>query len=231
MQKVLDEILLSDNVVEKFYEEYEKPEFKSWLLSVMPEIEDCKNLKQDNPWHVYNCLDHILHSVEEINKQTVEHDDDTRRVLAYTMFLHDVGKPQCYIRRYSKLYKREVDSFFNHNKASVKIADRVLDDFGFNEQEKEVIKLLVEEHDIFMFITLENNGNPNHRVLSPSLLEEKVGKYNRVGDGKTLMKHLIWVGRSDNRAQNPEMTAGSLHMLDVMEDMLENLDFTELEHF
>ena len=50
------------------------------------------------------------------------------------MFLHDIGKPECHIRRYSKLYKREVDSFFNHNIAGVKIAARVLREFGFDEK-------------------------------------------------------------------------------------------------
>ena len=37
----------------------------------MPQVEDCKNQEQNNPWHKYNVLDHILHSVEEMNKQFV----------------------------------------------------------------------------------------------------------------------------------------------------------------
>ena len=119
MQKVLDEILLSSNVVERFYENYKIPKFKNWLVSILPEIEDCNKTNQDNPWHVYNVLEHILHSVEEMNKQTKTEEYKIRRMLAYTMLLHDIGKPECKIRRYSKLYKREVDSFFNHNLASI----------------------------------------------------------------------------------------------------------------
>ena len=45
MLKTLDKILLGNNVVEDFYTEYNNLEFRQWLTSVMPEIEDCKNLK------------------------------------------------------------------------------------------------------------------------------------------------------------------------------------------
>ena len=140
MLKKLDEILLSQDVVADFYRSYNNPEFKAWLTSVLPEVEACKNQKQDNPWHIYDCLGHILHSVEEMNKQTKTLPFNTQRKLAYTMFLHDMGKPEKYIRRYSKLYKREVDSFYNHNLASVDIAKRVLEnDFGFDaDQSKEI---------------------------------------------------------------------------------------------
>ena len=229
MLNVLNDILLSDNVVENFYRNYNNEEFKEWLLNILPEVEDCKNLNQDNPWHIYNCLDHILHSVEEMNKQTVNLNQDTRKILAYTMFLHDIGKPQCHIRRYSKLYKREVDSFFNHNKASVEIANRVLKDFGFNEKQLEEVKALVEDHDIFMFITLQNDNNQHHKVLSPKVIREEVDRLNQVGNGQQLMQYLIMVGKSDNRAQNPELTPQSLKMLDVMEEMLLNENDIENE--
>ena len=37
------------------------------------------------------------------------------------------------------------------------------------------------------------------------------------------MKYLIWVGRSDNLAQNEKMTGESLKMLEKFEEMLEKL--------
>lgn len=223
MLKVLDEILLSDNVVENFHLAYKNKEFKNWILNILPEIEDCRKLNQDNPWHIYNCLDHILHSVEEMNKQTKGLKYNARRILAYTMLLHDIGKPETKIRRYSKLYKKEVDSFFNHNKASKKIANRVLKEFDFCLRECEIIKTLVDEHDMFMFITLKEDGNKYHRVLNATLLNEKIKELNKNYDGKTLLKYLIMVGRADNKAQNPEMTKNSLKLLDVFNDMLGNL--------
>lgn len=223
MVKELDKVLLGENVVNAFLQKYEDEKFKSWLLNILPEVEDCKNLKQDNPWHIYNCLEHILHSVENMNKQSIDLDYSTRRLLSYTMFLHDIGKPECYIRRYSKLYKREVDSFFNHNIAGVKIADRVLNKFGFDKSEIEVIKMLVKDHDIFMFITLTNDGNSYHKVLTNDVVLEEIEKLNKVGNGFELMKYLIMVGRSDNLAQNPKMTANSLKLLDNMNNILISL--------
>ena len=85
----LKKLLLSDNISTEFYKEYDGGEFKSWLLDILPEIEDCKNQQQNNPWHKYNVLDHILHSVEEMNKQTKELCTD-RLLLATCMFLHDL---------------------------------------------------------------------------------------------------------------------------------------------
>ena len=222
MLKVLDEILLSDNVVESFYNNYQKPEFKNWLISILPEIEDCNITKQDNPWHIYNCLGHILHSVEEINKQSTELEDNTRRILAYTMFLHDIGKPECKIRRYSKLYKREVDSFFNHNIASVKIGKRTLKYLGFNDDEIDTILILVEKHDVFMNLTLEQTTNPYKKLITNNVLQDIIVELDEV-NGKQLMEWLLLVGRADNLAQNPQMTEQSLKMIDVIENMMQDI--------
>ncbi len=230
MLETLDKVLLSDNVVEDFYSQYADEDFKNWLVGILPEVEDCKNMEQDNPWHIYGCLGHILHSVEMINSQTKDLDDKTRRQLAYTMFLHDIGKPECKLRRYSKLYGREIDSFFNHNKASTKVADRVLTQFGFDQQEQAKIKHLVHEHDIFMFITMNPDGNKYHKPLTYGLINELVDDCSSVGNGREVLGQLIMVGRADNLAQNPQMTANSLKMLDKMQSMLTQDDkqtFTE----
>ena len=228
MLEKLNNILLSDTALEQFHNEYEKGDFRNWLLGILPEVEDCKNLKQDNPWHIYNCLDHILHSVEEMNKQSAGMDYDTRRMLAYTMFLHDIGKPECHIRRYSKLYGRAVDSFFDHNKAGVKIADRVLDKFDFNSTDCSVISKFIDMHDIFMSIRLKNDNNPYHHVLTEEYINTQINELNSVGNGEQLLKYLIMVGRADNLAQNPEMTGDSLHLLTVFDSMLDNMISKEL---
>ncbi len=221
MLETLDKILLSEQPVAAFYKAYEQEAFKTWLLEILPEVQRCKELRQDNPWHIYNCLDHILHSVEEINKLTTALPHEIRRMLAHTMFLHDIGKPACFLRRYSKLYGREVDSFFNHNLESKKVGSRVLSTFGFSEKEKAEMEMLIEMHDIFMFVRLKDDGNRFHHVLTPEYLGSEIEKLDKVGDGKVLMKYLIMVGIADNKAQNPQMTKESLHLLDVMNDMLE----------
>lgn len=220
--KKLDEILLSEKVVESFYKNYHG-EFKDWLLNILPEIEDCRLCEQDNPWHIYGVLDHLLHSVEKMNSICVDEDFNIKRMLVYIMFLHDIGKPKCKIRRFGKVYGRYVDSFFNHNIESCKVADRVLDDFGFNKDEIEIIKKLIFKHDIFMFITIEKTKNPNHKVLTPNLIREEIKDLNSVGNGKKLFEYLLKVGRSDNGAQNPQMTKSSFELLDRIEELLSTM--------
>ena len=225
MIKLLDEILLNKNALLEFKSHFENKEFHDWIVGILPEIENCQNLKQDNPWHIYNCLEHILHSVEYINELNEnEHEDEkTKRLLAYTMFLHDIGKPECHIRRYSKSYGREVDSFFDHNKAGVKIADRILPKLNFNKEEIEIIKILIEDHDIFMFITLQDDNNPHHKVLDKKVILDEINKLNNYGNGAKLMKYLIRIGMSDSLSQNPQMTINSLRLLSVMDTMLDDM--------
>ena len=223
MQNILNEILLSENVVEKFYKYYDKAQFKNWITSILPELEDCRNTEQNNPWHIYNVLEHILHSVEEINKLTKTLKEDESRMLAYTMFLHDIGKPLCKTRRYSALYKREVDSFFEHNKVSKKIADRVLNSFGFSIKEQNIIKTLIEEHDWFMFVVLKDDGNKYHKVLTNSLLKEQIANLNKTYNGIKMMEYLTRVGIADNMAQNPSLTKESLEKINIIKNMLKNI--------
>lgn len=222
MKNKLDEILLSDKVVANFHDSY-NGELKAWLNSILPEVELCAKQNQDNPWHIYNCLDHILCSVEEMNKQTKGMPYAERRKLAYVMFLHDIGKPESHIRRYSKLYKREVDSFFNHNIKSREIAFRVLPILGFADKEIQEMLLLIEEHDIFMFLRLVEDGNPHHKVLNTELVKEYIARYNNLGDGAEFMGKLIMVGRADNKAQNPKLTKDSLKLLDKFSQELQEI--------
>jgi tRNA nucleotidyltransferase (CCA-adding enzyme) len=226
MINLLDTILLSDNVVNEFYQHYCGTNFKTWLIDILPEIEDCKNQQQDNPWHIYNCLDHILHSVEAMNRQTKDLPYNVRRLLAYTMFYHDLGKPACYIKRFSKLYGRMVDSFFEHNIVSTDIAKRTLKYFNFSDKDITKIQHLIYNHDIFMFVTLQDDNNPHHHVLTPTLIHEKISNFNQICNGYELMQYLIMVRRADNLAQNPQMTKNSLHLIDVMKSMLEQLNLS-----
>jgi len=226
MKNLLDRILLSENVVSEFNHNYNNLAFKNWLLEILPNVEKCRTLEQNNPWHIYNCLEHILHSVEAINKQTVGLPDNERRLLAYTMFLHDIGKPDVAQRKFSKLYKREISTFYSHNLQGVKIAKGVLRKFGFNEKEEKIILALIEKHDIFMFITLEDDGNKFHKVLTTDLIKNEIEDLNKVGNGELLMEYLLMIGRSDNLAQNPEMTANSFKLLDIMKEMLNEIKHT-----
>lgn len=216
---LLDSILLSENVVENFYCQFrENTGFRNWLKEEIPAVEECEKQQQNNPWHIYNVLGHILHSVEEMNKQTLEFDRQTRRMLAYTMFFHDIGKPEKHICRMKD--GKMIDSFFNHNQASEKIAAKILPRLNFSKEEIKIIKKLVFKHDIFMFIKPFESENPHWRTLSQKLIKEELRDMQDCGDGETMLRWLILVGRCDNLAQNPKMAAEALKLLELFEKEL-----------
>ena len=220
----LDKILLSDNVVADFHLAYENDaEFKSWLDQTIPYIALCQKQQQNNPWHKYNVLDHILYSVEEINKQTQLLPDFDRKMLAYCMLFHDIGKPEKHLTRNKN--GQTIDSFFDHNIRSAEICKELLPSLGFSEKEVEVVAKLVYKHDIFMFIREEKTDNPYWKVLTPALVRAEIDDLNTVGDGKKLMRFLIMIGRADNRAQNEKMTGASLKMLDKFDKILSDIVF------
>ncbi|MBE7074266.1 MAG: HD domain-containing protein [Clostridiales bacterium] len=216
----LDSVICGDNVVEKFYSKYASDiEFKNWLNSILPEIQKCENQQQNNPWHKYNVLGHILHSVEEVNKLSVGLGDNKRRLLSYAMLFHDIGKPDKHIQRMKN--GQVIDSFFDHNIKSAEIANRVLPMLEFDKNEVLIIAKLIFKHDIFMFIKRFKSDNKYWRVLNRELIAEEIQDLNEVGDGKELLKMLVLIGKADNFAQNEKMTGESLNLLDEFEHMIE----------
>lgn len=223
MLRFLNEIILSNNVVERFYKEYENNiDFKNWLDKEIPETELCEKQQQNNPWHKYNVLGHILHSVEEMNKQTVGMKKEERKILAYTMLFHDIGKPEKHITREKD--GKIIDSFFNHNLVSERIVKEHLPKLGFDEDEIKIIAKLVNKHDIFMFIKAYKTNNPYWKVLTEDLVKDEIEDLSSVGDGLKLMHWLVMVGRADNLAQNEKMTAEPLALLDKFDSILNKLE-------
>lgn len=219
----LNEILLSENVVENFSSEYNgNANFRTWLIGILPEVEKCRNCKQNNPWHIYDVLSHILHSVEEINRQSFGMSESERLELAFIMFLHDIAKPKCKFAKKDKNGKM-IDHFYNHNKESAIIAKRVLPQFGFDKSEIAVMVKLIFKHDIFINVKDFKSNNPYFRFLTTELVIEEIEELNQVGDGYKLFDYLIKIARADALAQNPEMNPSSLKLLNKVESIYKKL--------
>ena len=217
--ELLDRVLLSKDVAYSFYNIYDNNiEFREWIDELIPEVRKCELQKQNTPWHKYNVLGHILYSVEAMNKQAHEYDYSTRRMLAYVMFFHDIGKPEVV----SVNPKTGYDRFINHNVKSVEVAKRVLPKLGFDKEQIEVMLRLIFKHDLFMFLTDDKIKNPNKKELTREVISKEIQGFNIYGDGKEILNWLVMVGRSDNLAQNELMTEDSLKLLDKFESMLKN---------
>lgn len=100
----------------------------------IPEIAACVNFAQNSPYHCYDVYRHIAVSVDNVPPEPL---------LRLTMFLHDIGKPQCY----------SVDAagnghFYGHNKVSSSIAQDVLTRLRFPGRIIGQVVTLVKYHDL-----------------------------------------------------------------------------------
>lgn len=212
----LCEVLLSDDAGGAFTTEYNLDiYFKDEINKYIPEVALCYKQKQRGDWHIYNVMGHILHSVEEMNKLSAELAGSERKLLAFTMFFHDLGKPE-----YHKVKRKNgkfIDSFYGHNIGSEKIAKRVLRHLKFNKAEQKIILTLVREHDLFIKFSDEPKEDWQIKPTT-EYLKEYIRSLNKFGDGKKIFEYLILVGIADNRAQNPAMTKESLEMIYKIRD-------------
>ncbi len=219
--KLLDNALLSENALEKFYDVYENNvELKNWLIDILPEVELSKNQTQNNPWHLYNVLDHILHSVEYINEMTQSLPKNYRRFLAYTMFFHDLGKPASHTIKEAD--GKELDRFFNHNLEGEKIVLREADKFGFNKDEIKIMAKLVHDHDIFLHFYAEDSDphKDHYKKVDNNLINLLIKDFDSFGDGKQILEFLVFVGRADALAHTPENAKSKFKIFDKMDEFL-----------
>jgi tRNA nucleotidyltransferase (CCA-adding enzyme) len=109
------------------------------LQHIIPEFESCYNTRQNNPYHVYNVADHIMHTVESVSNTAI---------LRWTMLLHDIGKP-------SRLTTDDkgVDHFYGHQEVSAELAEVILNRLKFDRESIRKITRLISFHDIDIFDT------------------------------------------------------------------------------
>ena len=202
--KKLDVILLSGRAKEKFRLEMNKDkDFSKWLTSTLPEIQDCDGLNQNSVWHTDDVLTHMLKSVDSLTNKFNDLEANRKRLLSYTMFLHDIGKPEAKTDQMKD--GKVISSFKGHSETSEKIARRVLPEFDFSEKEIEVMSALILNHDCLMN---EFKGQDLNKKLKyrQETVQGTIDYFSRLGDGHELACDLFMVIYADNMAQNPKLT-------------------------
>ena len=125
--KELYDILLS----EKPSEEIKNNEKK--IFELIPELEVCKGFNQNNPWHIYDVYDHIMHVVDNV---------DNNIIIRMAALFHDIGKPNTYTEDENK-----IGHFYGHYIESVKIFDAFSKRNNLNEDIVSSVKKLIFYHD------------------------------------------------------------------------------------
>ena len=170
---------ISQNAIfmEHFPEFYEKNENGESVI----------NCQQSSPYHRYGVFKHILYTIENVGKESLKFSSHDVKILKWTMLLHDIGKPFA-----KSINSSGTDSFTGHDDLSVVIADKILDRFDFDEEDKKLIITLIKYHDKYL-----NEGDLTYDNLSFLA--------NELGDKKDLFYLLIEVKIADNKAKSVEV--------------------------
>lgn len=207
------DILTNDNVVYLITRISQNP-----ILNVhFPELyvqnengESVINCQQNSPYHRFGVFRHILYTVEYVGKDNLKYSKQDLKILKWTMFLHDIGKP------FVKTTNAEGrDSFAGHDDVSVEMAKGILARFNFTEEETKIILTLIKYHDRYL-----NEGELTRDNLE-FLAQE-------LGNKKELFEFLIEVKTADNRAKSLDVYNKFLTILPKYEEFA-NEYFKDIE--
>ena len=128
IREEFNKIILSDNP-KAIYDLYNY----GLLENFMPEFKLAINTKQNNPHHIYTVGEHIIKSMENIDKELI---------LRLTMFLHDIGKPKTITTD-----DNGIDHFHNHPLVSKDMAEVILKRMKYDNNTIDKVLTLVQYHD------------------------------------------------------------------------------------
>lgn len=153
---------------------------------VMPEFIPCIDLKQNNPYHIYDVDKHIYTSLLNI---------EAEESLRWTMYLHDIGKG--YTRTTDD---KGIDHFHGHVKVSLKHSKTILNRLKFDNKTKDKILKLIEYHDYRIEDNIKSVRKAINKVgqelfedyikvqkadvlsQNPEFLDERIDKLNHILD-------------------------------------------------
>ncbi|MDF2523416.1 MAG: tRNA nucleotidyltransferase [Clostridiales bacterium] len=124
----LSKILISDHT-DKFYLLKET----GLLKLLIPELDACYEIEQNNPYHIYNVGEHSLKAVSAILNEPS---------LRWTMLLHDVGKTLT-----KTTDAQGIDHFYEHHEKSMQLAAEILKGLKFDNKTIDKVSRLIKHHD------------------------------------------------------------------------------------
>ncbi|MDD2376066.1 MAG: EAL domain-containing protein [Clostridia bacterium] len=166
LTEIYSNILSDDNVLHIL----NRVSMEQCFLKHFPEFyvknkygENVINCMQNSTYHRYGVFKHILTTIEEVGKYNKTLGDSQRKILNWTMLLHDIGKPFVKV-----ITDKNTESFEGHGDMSAELAQVILCRFSFTEEEQHLILTLIKYHDKFL-----NEGEITYDNLK--LLAEELG--------------------------------------------------------
>jgi len=141
---IFDNMYLLDNIAkERIFTELKKllagdnalqvlDAYKEVIGVVIPELKPAFDCVQNNPWHIYNVYDHIIHAVDAAPKD---------EIIRLTMLLHDIGKPSV-----KTTDEKGIDHFKFHAPVGADIAKKVLKRFKVSNEVYDKVITLIRYH-------------------------------------------------------------------------------------
>ncbi len=141
---IFDNTYLLDNIAkERIFTELKKllagdnalqvlDAYKEVIGVVIPELKPAFDCVQNNPWHIYNVYDHIIHAVDAAPKD---------EIIRLTMLLHDIGKPSV-----KTTDEKGIDHFKFHAPVGADIAKKVLKRFKVSNEVYDKVITLIRYH-------------------------------------------------------------------------------------
>lgn len=108
-------------------------ENEDYIFSLIPDLKKCKGFKQNNPWHIYDVYEHILHVIDGV--------PNNLNVRLAALF-HDVGKPNTYTQD-----ENGIGHFYGHWEKSVEIFNSFAEKYSLDDELKRSVANLIFYHD------------------------------------------------------------------------------------
>ena len=115
------------------------------LFIFIPDLKICKGFNQNNPWHIYDVYEHILHVVNNVSC------DITLRLAA---LFHDIGKPLSYT-----VDENKIGHFYGHWEKSKEIFDSFAIKYELDEKLSKIVSKLIYYHDANIYKLYKEDKN------------------------------------------------------------------------
>lgn len=136
----LEELLLKEDLVE-YLSSMSKDEVEELLGD---KVSRMIGFEQKNIHHCYDLFGHTLHTVEAVSNKDIS-EDNLKRLKVAALF-HDIGKPD--VAKMNPKTGQQV--FYGHAQKSQEIANELLKEFGYKEDEIKKIEFYIKHHDDFI---------------------------------------------------------------------------------